>query len=34
MMKLDSPAARGEKTFDVGGFDDLGKFILKVSNVI
>lgn len=31
MMNLDSPAARGGKTFDIGGFDDLGKFVLGVS---
>ena len=33
-MNLDSPGAQGGKTFDVGGFDDLGPFILKVSKEI
>lgn len=34
LINLDSPAARGGKTFDVGGFDDLGKYILGVSKDI
>jgi Iap family predicted aminopeptidase len=34
LLNLDSPAARGGKTFDVGGFTDLGKFILGVSKEI
>lgn len=34
MLNVDSPAARGGKTFDVGGFEDLGKFILQTSNDI
>jgi len=34
MMNIDSPSATGGKTFDVGGFDDLGKFILGVSKNI
>ena len=34
MLNIDSPAARGGKTFDVGGFEDLGKFILQTSKDI
>jgi len=34
LINLDSPAARGGKTFDVGGFSDLGKFVLGVSKDI
>jgi len=34
MMNLDSPGAQGGKTFDAGGFDDLGRFIHNVSKEI
>ncbi len=31
---LDSPGSLGGKTYDVGGFNDLGKYILKTANEI
>jgi Zn-dependent M28 family amino/carboxypeptidase len=34
MLNLDSPGDVGGKTFDVGGFDGLGEFILDVSEEI
>ena len=34
MINLDGPGAKGGKTFDVGGFDDLGRFILNISRDI
>jgi Iap family predicted aminopeptidase len=34
MLNIDSPAQRGGKTFDVGGFNDLGEFILQAANEI
>jgi Zn-dependent M28 family amino/carboxypeptidase len=34
MINLDSPGSLGGKTFEVGGFDDLGKYILSIAEEI